>query len=138
MLGLMNSCAAISLSDAPAAPAVRRGRLEVLLTVLRLYLARQRGDLPAVSDAADGLLAAVDTPDEPRLSLGEDLRALTLISLGVAEVWAFRFIDANQHLEQGVALARRIRRPCRCRSTRSARISAMCAASWTRTVGRRR
>jgi LuxR family maltose regulon positive regulatory protein len=27
------------------------------------------------------------------------------------EVWAFRFKDANQHLEQGVALAHRIRRP---------------------------
>jgi LuxR family maltose regulon positive regulatory protein len=82
-----------------------------MLTVLRLYLARQRGDLPAVSEAADGLLAAVDTPDEPQLSLGEDLRALTLISLGIAEVWAFRFKDANQHLEQGVDVARRIRRP---------------------------
>jgi LuxR family maltose regulon positive regulatory protein len=82
-----------------------------MLTVLRLYLARQRGDLPAVSEAADRLLAALDTPGEPQLSLGEDLRALTLISLGIAEVWAFRFKDANQHLEQGVALARWIRRP---------------------------
>ena len=82
-----------------------------MLTVLRLYLARQRGDLPAVAEAADRLLAAVDTPEEPQLSLGEDLRALTLISLGIAEVWALRLKDANQHLEQGVALARRIRRP---------------------------
>jgi LuxR family transcriptional regulator, maltose regulon positive regulatory protein len=57
------------------------------------------------------LLAAVETPGEPQLSLGEDLRALALISLGIAELWAFRFKDANQHLEQGVALARRIRRP---------------------------
>jgi len=35
------------------------------------------GDLPAVSEAADRLLTAVDTPDDPQLSLGEDLRALT-------------------------------------------------------------
>ena len=102
---------ALAIQRSASVPAVRRGRLEVMLTVLRLYLARQRGDLPAVSEAADGLLAAVDTPDEPQLSLGEDLRALTLISLGIAEVWAFRFKDANQHLEQGVALARRIGRP---------------------------
>jgi LuxR family transcriptional regulator, maltose regulon positive regulatory protein len=100
-----------AIQRSASVPAVRRGRLEVMITVLRLYLARQRGDLPAVSEAADGLLAAVDTPDELQLSLGEDLRALTLISLGIAEVWAFRFKDANQHLEQGVALARRIRRP---------------------------
>src|SRR6202042_2486757 len=102
---------ALAVHRSASVPAVRRGRLEVMLTVLRLYLARQRGDLPAVSEAAKGLLAVIDTPGEPQLSLGEDLRALTLISLGVAEVWALRFKDADQHLEQGVALARRIGRP---------------------------
>ena len=102
---------ALAIQRSASVSAVRRGRLEVMLTVLRLYLARQRGDLPAVTEAADRLLTAVDKPDEPQLSLGEDLRALTLISLGIAEVWAFRFKDADQHLEQGVALARRIGRP---------------------------
>jgi LuxR family transcriptional regulator, maltose regulon positive regulatory protein len=101
---------ALAVHRSASVSAVRRGRLEVVLTVLRLHLARQRGDLSAVSEAADGLLAA-GTPDEPQLSLGEDLRALTLVTLGIAEVWAFRFKDANQHLEQGVALARRIGRP---------------------------
>jgi LuxR family maltose regulon positive regulatory protein len=81
---------ALAIQRSASVSADRRGRLEVMLTVLRLYLARQRGDLSAVSEAADGLLAAVDTTDEPQLSLGEDLRALTLISLGIAEVWAFR------------------------------------------------
>jgi hypothetical protein len=57
------------------------------------------------------LFAAVETPGEPQLGLGEDLRALTLISLGMAEVWALSFKDADQHLEQGVALAHRIGRP---------------------------
>ncbi len=102
---------ALAIKRSASVPADRRGRLEVVLTVLQLYLARQRGDLPAVAETADRLLAAVDTPDEPQFSLGEDLRALTLISLGVAEVWAFRFKDASQHLEQGVALAHRIARP---------------------------
>ena len=102
---------ALAIQRSASVPADRRGRLEVVLTVLQLYLARQRGDLSAVAEAADRLLAAVDMPDEPQLSLGEDLRALTLISLGIVELWAFRFKDANQHLEQGVALARRIRRP---------------------------
>ena len=89
----------------------RRQRFVIVLTVLRLYLARQRGDVPAVAETADRLLAAVETPGEPQLGLGADLRALTLISLGIAEVWALRFKDADQHLEQGVALARRIGRP---------------------------
>jgi LuxR family transcriptional regulator, maltose regulon positive regulatory protein len=33
------------------------------------------------------------------------------ISLGVAEIWALRFEDADRHLEQGVALARQIGQP---------------------------
>jgi LuxR family transcriptional regulator, maltose regulon positive regulatory protein len=102
---------ALAIQQSASVPAVRRGRLEVMLTVLRLYLARQRGDLPAMAEAADRLFGAVRAPDEPRLGLGEDLRALTLISLGIAEVWALRFKDADHHLEQGVALAHRIGRP---------------------------
>jgi LuxR family maltose regulon positive regulatory protein len=102
---------ALATQQSASVPADRRRRFEIVLTVLRLYLARQRGDLPAVSEAADWLLAAVETPDEPQLGLGEDLRALTLISLGIAEVWALSFKDADQHLEQGVALAHRIGRP---------------------------
>jgi LuxR family transcriptional regulator, maltose regulon positive regulatory protein len=109
---------ALAAGRSASVPADRLGRFEVMLTVLRLGLARQRGDLPAMTEAADRLLAAVQAPDEPRLrlgeerlSLGEDLRALTLISLGMAEVWGFRFKDAHQHLEQGVALAHRIGRP---------------------------
>ena len=45
------------------------------------------------------------------LGLGEDLRAAALISLGIAEIWALRFEDAERHLQQGVALARQIGRP---------------------------
>ena len=102
---------ALAAGRSASVPADRLGRFEVMLTVLRLCLARQRGDLPAMAEAADRLLAAVEAPDKLRLRLGEDLRALTLITLGMAEVWAFRFKDANQHLEQGVALAHRIGRP---------------------------
>jgi LuxR family transcriptional regulator, maltose regulon positive regulatory protein len=102
---------ALASNQSQSVPADRRGWFEVTLTVLRLHLARQRGDLPALTAAVDRLLASVQTPDESQLALGEDLRALALISLGNAEVWAFRFKDANQHLEQGVALAHRIERP---------------------------
>ena len=102
---------ALAIQRAASVPADRRGRFEVMLTFLQLHLARQRGDVPAVAEAADRLLAAVEASDEPQLGLGEDLRALALISLGIAEVWALRFKDADQHLEQGVTLAHRIGRP---------------------------
>jgi LuxR family maltose regulon positive regulatory protein len=46
-----------------------------------------------------------------RPGFGEELRALALISLGIAELWSLRVREAEAHLDQGVALARRIGRP---------------------------
>ena len=46
-----------------------------------------------------------------RRGLGGDLRALALIDLGIAEAWTARFDEANRHLDDGIALARRIGRP---------------------------
>ena len=89
----------------------RRGRLQALLAIARLALARQRGDLPSVVAEVQQLLAPVEAADAAQLGLGDDLRALALISLGIAEAWAGRMADADRHLEQGVALARRIGRP---------------------------
>jgi LuxR family transcriptional regulator, maltose regulon positive regulatory protein len=92
-------------------PGQRRGRLQVTLGILRLSLARQRGDVPAVAEEAQRLLAPVDAADGADLGMGEERRALALISLGIAETWAYRSDEAERHLEQGVALARQIRRP---------------------------
>lgn len=78
-----------------------------MLTVLRLSLARQRGDLPAVGQQAQQLLAAVEATDAAQLGLGEDFRALAVINLGTAETWAAQLEDADRHLEQGMALAHR-------------------------------
>ena len=92
-------------------PAGRRGRVQVLLGVVGLLLARQRGDPAAVIEEARRLRAAAEAPDAARPGLGEDLRALALINLGIAEYGTARFEEALQHLEDGVALARRIGRP---------------------------
>jgi LuxR family transcriptional regulator, maltose regulon positive regulatory protein len=100
-------------------PAGRRGRVQVLLGVVGLLLARQRGDPAAVIEEARRLQAAAEAPDAAqyalapaaRAGLGEDLRALALINLGIAEYGTARFEEAEPHLEQGVALARRIGRP---------------------------
>ncbi|TQL97023.1 LuxR family maltose regulon positive regulatory protein [Actinoallomurus bryophytorum] len=97
-------------ASAPA-PEERRGQLRLLLGVVRLLLARQRGDLPAVAEEAERLQALADTPDAAPPALGKELRALALISLGSAEYWAARFEDAEPHLARGAALAQQIGRP---------------------------
>ena len=89
----------------------RRGRLRVLLSVLRLFLARRLNDFPVVVEEAERLLALMKTAGAVPLRLGEDLRAAAFISLGIADLWALRFEDAERHLTQGVALARQIGRP---------------------------
>jgi LuxR family transcriptional regulator, maltose regulon positive regulatory protein len=91
-------------------PPGRRGRSQVVLAVVRMRLARQRGDLPAVAEQAQQLLAPVGVA-EAGLGLGEDLRALVLINLGIAELWTGRFEEADRHLEEGIVSAHRIRRP---------------------------
>jgi LuxR family maltose regulon positive regulatory protein len=92
-------------------PSDRRARSQVVLAVVRMRLARQRGDVAAVAEQAKPLLAPAGAADQAPLGLGEDLRALALINLGIAELWTARFEEADQHLEQGIALARRIGRP---------------------------
>jgi LuxR family maltose regulon positive regulatory protein len=102
---------ALAASALESIPADRRGRIEVLLSVLRFSLARRRMDIPVAAEEAQRLLACMKTAEIAPLRLGEDLRATALISIGVTEIWAFRFEDAERHLEQGVDLARRIGRP---------------------------
>ena len=89
----------------------RHDQLQVLLEVVRLLLARQRGNPPAVAEEARRLQAIAEVPDAALPGLGEELRGLAVISLGITEVWAAQFEVAERHLEQGVALARRIGRP---------------------------
>jgi LuxR family maltose regulon positive regulatory protein len=97
---------ALATAGAASVPARTRDRFRVTVAVLRLYLARQRGDLRPVAEDMERLRSAV-APDVAQLGLGEELRAVALISLGVAELWSLRVDEAKAHLEQGVALARR-------------------------------
>ncbi len=92
-------------------PSDRRERSKVVLAVVRMRLARQRGDVAAVAEQAKPLLAPAGAADQARLGLGEDLRALALINLGIAELWTPVFEEADRHIEQGIALAHRIGRP---------------------------
>jgi LuxR family transcriptional regulator, maltose regulon positive regulatory protein len=92
-------------------PENRRARFEVLLAIVRLSVARQRGDVSAVINESGRLLAAQEQPNQ--LPLGDDRRAFALVSLGVSLAVANsnRDEEAERHLEQGVTLSRRIGRP---------------------------
>jgi LuxR family maltose regulon positive regulatory protein len=94
-----------------AVPAERRWHLQVLLAIMRLWLARRRGNLSAVAEQAHRLLAPAEAADAAQLGLSEDMRALAVITLGIAEAYATRLEDADRHMQQGVALARRAGRP---------------------------
>src|SRR5262249_60007718 len=101
----------VAVAGRAGAPDGRGGQARLLAGMVRLLLARQRGNRPAVAEEAGRLQAAAEAPEAARPGLGEELRALALISLGSAEYWGARFEDAERYLEQGVALARRIGRP---------------------------
>jgi LuxR family transcriptional regulator, maltose regulon positive regulatory protein len=91
-------------------PDARRAQAQLLLGITRLVLARQRWNLQAVAEEAQRLQVLAEAPDAAQPPLGEELRALALISLGSTEFWAAGE-DPERHLEMGVALARRIERP---------------------------
>jgi LuxR family transcriptional regulator, maltose regulon positive regulatory protein len=101
----------LGLAGRAPVPDGRRRQAQLLAGMVRLLLARQRGDRPAVAEQAQRLQVLADAPEVAQAGLGEELRALTLISLGSTEFWAARFTDAERHLDQGIALARRIGRP---------------------------
>lgn len=91
-----------------AVPEERRARVEVTLATLRLSLARQRNDADAVADEAARLLSPAHGP---AVALDDDLRAIALVSLGIALVWRGRAEEAEDHLEAARALSHRSGRP---------------------------
>jgi LuxR family transcriptional regulator, maltose regulon positive regulatory protein len=96
---------------AASVPPDRRGQLDVLLSMVRLLLARHRNNLAAVTEEAQRLRAVADAPDTASLGLSDELRALALVNLGITEHWGAQPTAARPHLEQGITLARRIARP---------------------------
>jgi LuxR family transcriptional regulator, maltose regulon positive regulatory protein len=102
-------------------PDARRAQAQLLLVIVRLVHARQRANPQAVAEEAQRLRAVAEAPETAQPGLGQGLRALALVSLGSTEVWTTRLKEAERHLEQGVALARRIDRPSGCSATTRAR-----------------
>jgi LuxR family transcriptional regulator, maltose regulon positive regulatory protein len=99
----------LAVRASASVPDSRGGQCQVLLGVARLMHARQRGNPLAVAEEAQRLQAAAEAEGSAHLS--EDLQALALVSLGSTELWTGRYGEAYEHLELGIALARRVGRP---------------------------
>ena len=102
---------AVAEAYAEKAPPGRRRRLQVAVAALKLSLARRRGNLADVTEQAKFLASPVSAPSDEDIALDRDLRAVTLMNLGIAEAWTLGLPDAERHLREGAGLAREIGRP---------------------------
>ena len=91
-------------------PAGRRDGFRLLLAIHWLRLARKSGDIPAAGAAAQELMALAEANAVPQ-GLADDVRAWALVALSTAELLSERFDEAERHLEQGIAVARRTGQP---------------------------
>src|SRR5579859_8006230 len=89
-------------------PPGRRGQAQVLLGVVQLLSSGRTGDQWTRAEQAQRLLGAAEAPEAPG---GEELRTLALLEIGNAETWIGHLDDAESHLDQAVAIARRIQWP---------------------------
>jgi LuxR family maltose regulon positive regulatory protein len=90
----------LAAAGTASVPAERRGHLQVALAMLRLNLARLRGDVAVVVEEARRLLERDGNLAAAQLGLGEELRAVALLGIGTTELWTARFDEAERHLEQ--------------------------------------
>src|SRR4029450_10570155 len=83
-------------------PKRRRRRFEVALATVSLYRARLRGDLDAAGVAARQMLPAAGAGLAEPVG-DDDLRALALLNLGIAEGWNRELGAATRPLRGGRA-----------------------------------
>jgi LuxR family maltose regulon positive regulatory protein len=89
----------------------RRPLFDLRLAGARLWLARHRGDLGRLPDASRAVEAALTEQPPSELANGHVHKATALMNLGIAELWELRVDDGRRHLEQALAIARRIGKP---------------------------
>ena len=103
---------AVAETYAETAPPDRQRRLRVAVASLQLSLATRRGDLAGVIEQVKFLASPVTGQSDEDIALGNDLRAVALMNLGIAEAWTLGGLpDAERHLREGAVLARQIGRP---------------------------
>jgi LuxR family maltose regulon positive regulatory protein len=101
---------AVAEAYAETAPPDRQRRLRVAIASLKLSLAARRGHLAGVTEQARFLDSPVTGQSDQDIALGNDLRAVALMTLGTVEA-SVGLADAERHLEEGAILARKIGRP---------------------------
>jgi LuxR family maltose regulon positive regulatory protein len=89
----------------------RTAGFELYLAVLRLVLARWRGDLETVFEAKPLVEAGLAAQPAGGRGLRVEYRCVALQNIGVAELWSSRVDDARRHLEEALVLARQAPRP---------------------------
>jgi LuxR family maltose regulon positive regulatory protein len=102
---------AVAETYVETAPPDRQRRLRLAIASLKLGLARRRGHLAGVVEQARLLDSPVTGQSDEDIALARDLRAVALYNLGTLEAWSLGLEDAERHLQEGAALARRIGRP---------------------------
>jgi LuxR family maltose regulon positive regulatory protein len=102
--------AAAAQRNAAAVPEERRTRFEITLANGLISLARRRGDFAGVLQRVEAMRKPeAQAPGD--VQAWSDMQAMTLMNLGIAELWSERLDDAEAHLQQGIEFARRIGRP---------------------------
>ncbi len=103
----------IALAERHAAevPEGRRQLFGAMLATARLTLARWRGDYSTALRDARPLLRPAEPATAGQLAVGNDAKAVALMSLGIVELWAGAGDEAEGHLREAADLAGRGGRP---------------------------
>ncbi len=96
---------------AATTPPDRRYRLRTAIASLDLLSARLRGHFDGVFELVDALPSPAEGLSTGDVALGNDLRAIALLNLGVTEAWSLRLAESEKYLSEGASLARDINRP---------------------------
>jgi LuxR family transcriptional regulator, maltose regulon positive regulatory protein len=106
---------AVAENRAASVPEDRRWHFDLRLATVRLLLARRGGDVDAAIEQLQHVDAALSAQHEPQTvrdrAVTNDVRAVALMNLGIAQLWSLRLKDARRHLEDALARARRAHRP---------------------------
>jgi len=98
---------AIAERRAGDVPPERQRVFNATLAAARMTLARWRGDYGALVSEVQPLLEPVGGETVAEVAAARDVRAVTLMTLGIVELWSGAGVDAERHLSEAVELARR-------------------------------
>ena len=102
---------ALAERRASEVPEERRLAFGAMLATARMTLARWRGDYGTLVSEVGPLLEPVEAETVSEVAAARDVRTVALMTLGIVELWSGSGDDAERHLGDAVALARRNGRP---------------------------